>query len=1301
MSLLARLAVLVILAMIPALAIQIDNERDLVREREVEVRQQAERLLTLIEAEQGRLIEGIHATLVTLRQTRFIREGDPASCQGYMDRLKPDFPQHIALSVIDPTGTVRCATDPGAVGLVVADQPHLRRMTQTDAFVVGDYIRDPPSGKAVLPFALAARDIDGRPAGGVVAALDIGWLEAYLQAKPLPANSAVIVADHAGRVLVRLPALPGIVGQTLPEPHRSLTQPPSGTTKLVDLDGVPRVVAYSTPNADDKPLFLSVGLDEAMATAPLHAATRRSLALFAGGFAILLATVLFGGNLLLRRPVVALIATTQRWRNGDYSARAGLNCGSEIAALGQAFDAMAEDLEHQARQRRRAEEEVRRNNELLDLVMERLPVGVFIMAADGHILRQNNAAARIWMGERKVGIEEYDTYKGWWTDTGEPLKAEDWSAARAIRKGETSLGEVIDIECFDGSRKTIRNSTVPIRNDHGAIIGAVAVIEDITEQQAIRQAVADSEARYRAVVETAVDAMVIVDEHGIIQAFNQAAERIFGYRAEELIGSDVDQLTAGPGRSAQERHLGIDRHRADRRTEGAGREICGRHRDGTGIPLELSLAEWRAGNRRFFTGIMRDISPQREAQRRLQENAALLDTIIETSPDPIFVKDRQGRFVVANSSCAFVHGKRRSDLAGIAEQDLVPPEAGRRLVDNDRRIMAAGQAETVEETLFSKGHNGNRHYLSTRTPLRDENGEVVGIIGIFRDITGRKQAEIALRASEERYRGLVETQADLIVRIGPDGVFTFVNDTACRILGYPRADLLKAHWLSFVHADDAGAVRDAVERTRTAPDHRALVEARILTVDGIRWYAWEGFALFDDSNNFIEKQSVGRDVTTRKAMEDALRQTKEEAERAKEEAEQANLAKSKFLAAASHDLRQPMQSLFLFSAALAPHVTTPQARNTLSLLERGLDTLKALLDSLLDVSRFDAGVIQPEIGTIPLHRIIEDIAIACTPIATSKGLTLDVDHPCNAVVRSDPTLLGRMIRNLVENAVRYTERGEIRIRCTTLAGTAEQAGRSGEQQEGERQEDERRKGWLRIAVSDTGIGIPPEHLEHIFEEFHQIGNSERDRSQGLGLGLAIVRRLSKLLDHPVHVHSQLGRGSTFSIDVPLGPAEAAAGTPSRSPIPAMDQGLLALVIDDDVMVLTGLRAVLEAWNYDVIIAGSGQEALDRLRENGRIPDVVVADYRLRDGEIGTQVVQRIREFHDCPIPGIILTGETGPEHREETARQQLGLIHKPVTPRQLHGVLARLLPTVPERRRHPVGGCPSDGPASEPANPAL
>lgn len=368
---------------------------------------------------------------------------------------------------------------------------------------------------------------------------------------------------------------------------------------------------------------------------------------------------------------------------------------------------------------------------------------------------------------------------------------------------------------------------------------------------------------------------------------------------------------------------------------------------------------------------------------------------------------------------------------------------------------------------------------------------------------------------------------------------------------------------------------------------------------------------------------------------------------AQAEAEQANQAKSRFLAAASHDLRQPLQSMFLFASALHGHVFSKAGQDALVRIERGLDVLKGMLDSLLDVSRLDVNVIQPELTVFPLGALLDDISVSYRRIAASKGVDLRCGPLSDALVRSDQGLLGRMVRNLVENAIRYTETGEIILSA--------------------RQFD----GCIHVEVKDTGIGIAADQLDRIFEEFHQVGNPERDKARGLGLGLAIVQRLSTILAHPVDVQSTLGEGSTFTIAVPVVEGQAVAVSPAASIVNAGDPSRTVALIDDDPMVLLALGTVFEEWGYSVTMAGSKEEAMDRLCLTN-VPHLIVADYRLRNGKVGSEAIKGIRAACGVSVPSIILTGETGHECEHDARELGAMVLHKPITPNQLGFALKSL-----------------------------
>lgn len=361
-------------------------------------------------------------------------------------------------------------------------------------------------------------------------------------------------------------------------------------------------------------------------------------------------------------------------------------------------------------------------------------------------------------------------------------------------------------------------------------------------------------------------------------------------------------------------------------------------------------------------------------------------------------------------------------------------------------------------------------------------------------------------------------------------------------------------------------------------------------------------------------------------------------------AEQANRSKSHVLAAASHDLRQPLQSLFLLTGKLAAGSLGPPERETVDNLGRALAAMKVLLDAMLDVSKLDAGIVAVSRRDIRVSDLLNDIAASYRDRALQQKLDLRVVS-CSAVVHSDAALLARILRNYVENALRYTRRGRVLVGCR------------------------RRGGHLLIQVTDTGIGIPAEKQREIFEEYVQVDNSARDREQGLGLGLAIVRRISELLAHPVSVRSELGRGSTFAVAVPLAAAPAMAAPPLPEP-DAPQPWRLVLVIDDDALVLMGLVAMLERWGARTLSASSGLEAVEKLRGSTTLPDLIIADYRLRRGETGFAAIDGVRRAAGHPIPALLLTGDTAPDILRDARSRDLRLLHKPVSPADLRRALA-------------------------------
>ena len=366
--------------------------------------------------------------------------------------------------------------------------------------------------------------------------------------------------------------------------------------------------------------------------------------------------------------------------------------------------------------------------------------------------------------------------------------------------------------------------------------------------------------------------------------------------------------------------------------------------------------------------------------------------------------------------------------------------------------------------------------------------------------------------------------------------------------------------------------------------------------------------------------------------------------------EQANAAKSRFLAAASHDLRQPVHALGLLLATLADRVRDAHTAPLIEQIDAAVDAVDAMLNSLLDISKLDAGVVHPKVDAVDLAALLQRLRSEHEPVARLTGNRLRV-RPTDAVALSDGAMLQRILANLVSNALRYTAGGDVLVAARKHGGL------------------------VRIDVYDTGPGIPGESLEDIFLEFHQLGNPERDRRRGLGLGLAIVRRLANLLGHQVKVRSVLGRGSRFSIILPrAGEARRDAQMPAPAPAPRADlRGRRILVLDDEVSVLDAMRRLLERWGCEVVVAATPEEAEACIAAAAAPPDLLIVDYRLRRHASGIATIGRLCERAGTQIQALVVTGDTAPDRLREAEESGYPLLHKPVMPERLRSAIGALI----------------------------
>jgi len=363
--------------------------------------------------------------------------------------------------------------------------------------------------------------------------------------------------------------------------------------------------------------------------------------------------------------------------------------------------------------------------------------------------------------------------------------------------------------------------------------------------------------------------------------------------------------------------------------------------------------------------------------------------------------------------------------------------------------------------------------------------------------------------------------------------------------------------------------------------------------------------------------------------------------------ELANLAKSRFLAAASHDLRQPVQALGLFVEQLHGHMKSAEGGRLVKRIDAAVAAMNELFNALLDISRLDAGVLNTEIAEFPVAGVLKRIESTFAAAAREKELSFRLVSS-SAWVRSDPILLERILLNLVSNAIRYTAVGGVVVGCR------------------------RRGDTVRVEVWDSGPGIPEDQRRNIFGEFYRLAG--RNTHGGLGLGLAIVDRLCGLLAHPIELTSAVGKGSRFSITVPLAIAQATAVETHDAPPIAADvsSGKLVVVIDDDPLVLDGMGGLLRNWGCRVVSAASPDDILAGLAGHD-VPDLIISDYRLGDGHSGINAIDELRASFGAPIPAFLISGDTAPERLREAQESGHHMLHKPVRPMKLRAMVSQLL----------------------------
>ena len=696
----------------------------------------------------------------------------------------------------------------------------------------------------------------------------------------------------------------------------------------------------------------------------------------------------------------------------------------------------------------------------------------------------------------------------------------------------------------------------------------------------------------------------------------------------------------------------------ERELDATRKELQGAVRD-----LELSNEEQKAINEEAlsvneeFQSTNEELETSKEELQSLNEELTALNSQLHETVEQqrITANDLQNVLNSAKVATIFLDGKlniRFFTPAVRSHFSIVASDVGRPLADlasrsDDKNLLVDAAAVLANAEPLSREieRDGGTWYLRRILPYRAQDDRIEGVVITFADISELKLAQRGIEAARAYSNSIVETIRQPLVVLDDDLRIISASKVFYETFGARRHDAVgqvigSAGALSF---NDPG-LRTFLDRIQAGEGNidDVEIELDLPPLPGRRSLSLAASEIVGPSAGRKILVTI-EDITERKRVSDVL-------EIAKLHAEQANLGKSRFLAAASHDLRQPLQTLSLLRGILAKSIKEEGALALICKLDEPLEVMSGMLNTLLDINQLEAGIVDPEVVVFPIDALFERLKTEFTYHAAAKALDWRVVES-GLCVRSDPRLLEQMIRNLLWNAVKYTPHGKILLGCR------------------------RRGDKLRLEVWDTGMGIPAEHLQSIFEEFHQVDNPARERGLGLGLGLAIVQRIGTMLGHAIDVRSHLGKGSVFAIEVPLArekPGVWAANDKQTSENVSKETSTV-LIVEDDPMVREMLELLLGTEGHRTISAVNGRTALDMAAKGTVKPDIVIADYNLPGGMTGLETIAGLRSALHRELPAIILTGDISTGTLRKIAHERCVHLNKPANADDLTKLIAALL----------------------------
>ncbi|MBM7555783.1 PAS domain S-box protein [Halanaerobacter jeridensis] len=876
--------------------------------------------------------------------------------------------------------------------------------------------------------------------------------------------------------------------------------------------------------------------------------------------------------------------------------------------------------------------DLRENKIFLENIFNSIQAGLVVLDTNLDIVRTNP-----WIDDLYDSYDEIKGKKCYQIFHHRDSPCKECPVIATLKTGEKHRGE---LKTKDG--KWLELFSYPLENEQGEIEGVIEYINDITARK-------ETEKELIQVNEIIESSPAVIfkwknDLEWGVEFVSKNVEQ-FGYtpqqfKEKELVFSDIiykEDLARVKEEVNTNSEHGKDRFKQHYRIVTADGEV--RWIDDWTIVVRDDLGEIS-----HYHGIIIDVTERVQAEQKIRDNERRWKFALESSQYGIWDWDLKQEKVYFSPIWKEMLGYEEEEITNKLSEwkARVHPDDLEEAMGKIKRHLA-GETEYYQDEHRMKNKSGNYIWIKDRGKVVEwtEKGEPLRFIGTHEDITARKKVEKELQESEERYRGLVESQQDLIVRVDNNNKFTYVNQAYCDTFGKTKEELVGSSFTPLIHEDDRADTLEAMEELKTSP-YRVYIEQRAMTVDGWRWIAWEDYAIRDENGEIKEIQGVGRDIT--------------ELKEAQQKAEAANKAKSEFLANMSHEIRTPLSAVIGFSELLEKMTEDSKQLKYLESIKTAGNTLLTLINDILDLSKIEAGQLEINYQKFELYSLLIEIKQIFKQKCQEKGLDfeLDIAFDDEIAIKLDETRLRQILLNLVGNAVKFTKQGYVRLAVDY--------------------ELKADKLNLKIIVEDSGIGIPKAEQEDIFKAFKQQDSQSTREYGGTGLGLSITKRLTEMMDGKLYLDSQAGMGSTFTVkfaDVEYrredNKTEEEIG---EEHINFSAQNIL--VVDDIESNRDLVQAILSDSALNVSTAKNGQAGLKLAQEKEFA--LILMDLKMPKMD-GYEVTKKIKEDSlNLSTPIIALTASVTEKERQKVSAEQFAeFISKPIDKEQLISTLANYL----------------------------